>query len=54
MKRRDHYQADMHLVMALCIPYAGFSVASIGEGVHDIAHVPVMVAQLLQDVHPLV
>lgn len=47
-------QAGIHLVMALCITYTGFSIASIGEGVHNVAHVPVMVAQLLQDVYPLV
>ncbi len=43
-----------HLVMGLCIAHAGLGIPPVGECVYDVAHVPVLVPVLAQDLNPLV
>lgn len=41
-----------NLVMALCIRDGALHPASVGKSVHDVAHLPVLVAFLLQQLDP--
>ena len=43
-----------HLVMRLCVAHAGLGIPPVGESVDDVAHVPLLIPVLAQDVNPLV
>lgn len=49
-----HTYEQRYLIVALCICYTRLCIPPVGKGVHNVAHVPVMVAQGFQDVDPLV
>ena len=42
------------LVVGLCIAYTWLGISPVGESVHNVAHVPVLVPVLAQDLNPLV
>ena len=54
MQGQEEAGSALHLVVGLSVGHAGLLVAPVGQRVHDVAHLPLVVRLLAQQLDPLV